>query len=189
MQKPEYILIEREIIEQCRKGDLKNFRKLVDKASPFAYSLAFRMTGDEDESREIAQVSMITIWEKIATLRSYETFNTWLYRIVLNRCYDHLRRKKNNPEFRPDDAMWIEISAKMSHNPGTALENSEIREMLNTLTGRLSPKQKAVFILTDIEEMPADQVSQITGMSRVNIKANLWMARKRMGEMVEKYIK
>ena len=181
-------MIDREIIEQCRKGDLQNFRKLVDAVSPFAYSLAFRMMGDEEDANDITQEAMIIMWKRISSLKTPETLKKWLYRIVVNRCLDELRKKGRNPEIRPDEILWREISGKISENPEVTFENKEIAEIIGKLTENLSPRQKAVFILSEIEGMPATEISEITGMSRVNIKANLWMARKRMSEMIEKYI-
>jgi RNA polymerase sigma-70 factor (ECF subfamily) len=144
--------------------------------------------GNEDEAREIAQEVMIIMWKRINSLRTPETLKTWLYRIIVNRCCDEMRKSARNPEIRPDDLLWREISGKISENPEVSFENREIAEIIGKLTEFLSPKQKAVFILSEIEELPPADISEITGMSRVNIKANLWMARKRMSEMIEKYI-
>ena len=56
------------------------------------------------------------------------------------------------------------------------------------LTGRLSPKQKTIFILADIEEMTGEEISQITGISKSVIKANLYYARKNISAMIRKYL-
>jgi DNA-directed RNA polymerase specialized sigma24 family protein len=56
------------------------------------------------------------------------------------------------------------------------------------LTKRLSPNQKAVFILSEIETLSHDEIAVITGMSKTVIKANLYHARKNISEMVEKYL-
>jgi DNA-directed RNA polymerase specialized sigma24 family protein len=58
-------LIDLETIEECRNGNLQNFRKVVRGVSPFAFSVAFRMLGDEEAARDIVQESLITLWEKI----------------------------------------------------------------------------------------------------------------------------
>jgi len=60
--------------------------------------------------------------------------------------------------------------------------------IISIMTEKLSPKQKSVFILSDLEEMTPEEISEITGMSRRNIKANLHYARKNIGEMIAKYI-
>jgi RNA polymerase sigma-70 factor (ECF subfamily) len=181
-------LIEKEIIEQCRNGNLQDFRKLVEKASPFAFSVAFRMMGNHDQAEDIVQETMITIWKTLGKIKSAESFKSWMYRIVVNKCYDEMRRKKSNPEFVADDDTWKKISERVSGNTGNEMENTEMAKMIAALTEKLSPKQKAVFVLADLEEMSNDEISVITGMSRLNVKANLHYARKSIGEMIRKYL-
>jgi RNA polymerase sigma-70 factor (ECF subfamily) len=76
----------------------------------------------------------------------------------------------------------------MSENSNLEIENKETAMMIKILTNKLSPKQKAVFVLSDLEEMSNEEVALITGMSRINVKANLHYARKRIGEMIAKHI-
>jgi RNA polymerase sigma-70 factor (ECF subfamily) len=153
-----------------------------------AFSIALRMLGDEDDATDVVQESMITIWKKIRDISSPESFKTWIYRIVLNKCYDELRKRKRNPEVKADEAAWKFLTDRVSENPGREADNKEIAGVVMTLTEDLSPKQRAVFILSDIEEMTGDEVSRITGMSKMNIKANLYYARKRIGELIVKYM-
>jgi RNA polymerase sigma-70 factor (ECF subfamily) len=182
------IIIDKEIIEECRKGNLHDFKKVVEITSPFAFSVAFRMLGDNEIAKDIVQETMITIWEKIGKINSADSFRTWLYRIVVNKCYDRLRKRKLNQEFRTDDRGWELISNRIFEHPVSEIENREIAQIISVLTERLSPKQKAVFVLADLEEMPHDEICLITGMSRANVKANLHYARKRIGEMIEKHL-
>jgi RNA polymerase sigma-70 factor, ECF subfamily len=177
-----------EIIEQCRRGNLQDFRKLVEEASPFAFSVAFRMIGDEALADDIVQETMITIWKTIGKIKSPESFKTWMYRIVVNKCYDEMRRKKNHPEFIADDNVWKNIAERISENPVSDMENIEMAGMIAALTEKLSPKQKAVFVLADLEEMSNEEISAVTGMSRLNVKANLHYARKSIGEMIKKHL-
>ena len=181
-------MIDLATIEECRKGNLQDFRKLVEMTSPFAFSVALRMLGDEDQAKDIVQDTMITIWEKLGKMRSSESFKAWLYRIVVNKCYDQLRNRKKQQEFRADESAWAFISNHISDEQPAALENNETARIINFLTGRLSARQKAVFVLCDLEEMTQEEVAAITGMSRMNIKANLHYARKKIGDMIKKYI-
>ena len=171
-------MIDIKLIEECRGGNLNNFRRLVESTSPFAFSVAFRMLGDEDKAKDVVQDTMVTIWQKLKKIKSAEVYKTWIYRIVVNKCYDQLRRMKRNPEFVADEKTWAVISDRISEGPSAELENSETARIINLLTNRLSPKQKAVFVLSDIECMSNDEISAITGMSKSGIKANLHYARK-----------
>jgi RNA polymerase sigma-70 factor, ECF subfamily len=181
-------LIDIELIEECRGGNFNNFRKLVELTSPFAYSVAFRLLGDEDQAKDVIQETMITIWQKLKKIRSAEVYKTWIYRIVVNKCYDQLRKRKKNPEFITDEKTWTLISNSVSEGPSAVLENRETAEIIGMLTNRLSPKQKTVFVLSDLEDMSNDEISEITGMSKSGIKSNLHYARKSISEMVEKYL-
>ena len=182
------ILIDKNLIEECRGGNFNNFRKIVELTSPFAFTVAFRILGDEDQAKDIVQETMVTIWQKLKKIKSAEGYKTWMYRIVVNKCYDQLRKKKKHPEFTGDEQTWALISNSISEGPSADLENKETAGIISLLTNRLSPKQKTVFILSDIEEMSYDEISEITGMSKSGLKANLHYARKNISEMVEKYL-
>jgi RNA polymerase sigma-70 factor (ECF subfamily) len=181
-------LIDIKLIEECRGGNFNNFRKLVELSSPFAYSVAFRMLGDEDQAKDIVQETMVTIWQKLKKIKTAEVYKTWIYRIVVNKCYDHLRNKKRNREHMADEKTWSILSERISQMPSSQLENDETARIMGTLTDKLSPKQKTIFILSEIEEMTSDEISEITGISKSVIKANLYYARKSISGMIEKYL-
>jgi RNA polymerase sigma-70 factor (ECF subfamily) len=107
---------------------------------------------------------------------------------VVNKCYDQLRKRKKESEYRPDEKEWTVISNHISERLFTELENEEITRIINLLIQKLSPRQKAVFVLSEIEEMSNDEIAQITGISKRLIKANLHYARKNITEMIEKYL-
>lgn len=181
-------MIDQEIIEQCRGGNLANFRKLVESSSVIIFRMAFRMLGDEDKAKDVVQDTFVSVWQKIDTIRSAEVYRTWIYRIAMNKCYDELRRRKKNQEYGADDKAWALIADRIADGSVSTFENSEIASVIHVLTNKLSPKQKSVFILSDIEELTSEEISSVTGMSKTLIKANLHYARKRISELLEKYI-
>jgi len=181
-------LVEKELIEECRNGDLHNFRKVVEKTTPMIFSVAFRILGDEDAARDIVQDTMVTIWQKLSRIKTAETYKTWAYRIAVNKCYDQLRKQKRQKENRYNDQTWAIISNHISEEGITELENKENAQIINLLTNKLSNKQKAVFILSELEEVPAGEIAKITGMNRSAVKANLYYARKNIESLLQKYL-
>jgi RNA polymerase sigma-70 factor, ECF subfamily len=181
-------LIDLQLIEECRGGNFNNFRKLVELTTPFAYSVAFRMLGDDDQAKDVIQETMVTIWQKLKKIKTAEVYKTWIYRIVVNKCYDQMRKRKRNPEFVADDLTWNLIANRISEEPSSALENKETTMIITLLTEHLSARQKTVFVLSDLEEMSNDEISEITGISKSAVKSNLHYARKSISEMVEKYL-
>ena len=90
--------------------------------------------------------------------------------------------------YTADEKTWSLLSETVSQWPSSELESKETAKIISILTNRLSPKQKAVFVLSELEDMTGDEISTITGMSKLVIKANLYYARKSISVMIEKYI-
>ena len=146
------------------------------------------MLGDEDEAKDVVQETMVTIWQKLKNIKSAEVYRTWIYKIVVNKCYDILRHKQRNREYVTDERTWAMLSEKVSQIPCLQLENDETARIIGVLTNRLSPRQKTIFILSEIEEMTSDEISKLTGISKSVIKANLYHARKSISVLIEKYL-
>ena len=179
-------MIEKELIDECRNGNLQNFRKVFEKTSPMIFSVSFRILGDEETARDIVQETMITVWQKIGRIKTPESFKTWVYRITVNKCYDYLRKRKRDGEVRTDDEGWMLLSNRLKEDGATEMDNRETGLLINSLTDRLSARQKTVFVLSELEEMTNEEIVKVTGMSRTVIKANLYYARKKMESMLKK---
>jgi RNA polymerase sigma-70 factor (ECF subfamily) len=181
-------LVDLTVIEECRRGDLKNFGEVARKVTPYAFSLAFRMVGDEAAARDIAQESVISLWKGFSSVRSPEALKPWIYRTVINKCYDELRRRKRSITVNASESDWDKLSSRLSDVNRPPMENEEIALIISLLTESLSPAQKSVFILSELEGMEADEISAVTGMGKSKIKANLWHARTRMKDLIKKHL-
>jgi DNA-directed RNA polymerase specialized sigma24 family protein len=72
------------------------------------------MLGNEVQAREVVQDTMVTIWQKLKNIKTAAVYKTWIYRIVVNKCYDEMRKRKRNPEFIADEQTWSLISNRIS---------------------------------------------------------------------------
>src|SRR5512135_1896718 len=86
---------EETIIRNCLNGDAESYSILVDRYKSMIYNLAFRMVGDEDTAKDIAQESFIAAYSGLGQFRFGSKFSSWLYSIALNKCRDHLKLAKN----------------------------------------------------------------------------------------------
>jgi RNA polymerase sigma-70 factor (ECF subfamily) len=181
-------MIDPKIIVESKNGDYRSFRNLVLSSSPLVYSVAFRILCNEELAREIVQETMITVWKNLNKINAPERYIGWLYRITVNKCNDELRKAKRNPEFHADERIWNNIAGKIFENPSGDLDNREIALLIKSATEHLSPSQKSVFVLCELEGLSQAEVAVITSMSRKSVKANLYHARKKIGLWIEKYI-
>jgi len=168
------------------KGDGQAFRQLVEAHQGLAYSIAFRFTRDELESEDIVQNAFIKLWKNLSKYNEEFRFKIWLSKIVTNLCLDYLKsgRKKHTV----DQSLSKEIMTLPSHHENK-LEEKELRAIVYQLAEQLTEKQKAVFILRDLEMLEVDEVCQALQMTPGNMKSNLYYARLKIKEGLKKCYK
>ncbi len=183
-QKPENI--PDDLLTRCKQNDTAAFRNLVKKYQKYAYALAFRILVDEDDSKDAVQETFIRIWKHIGKYNFQIKFTTWLYKIIVNICYDKLRarKRKHNYESNEVDMDFIVDTNDFSKS----LDSDEFLRILKTISNELPYKQKIVFVLRDLEEMNIEQVSEILNMPVHSVKTNLVFARKKIRMKLEKFI-
>jgi len=177
----------KEIISSSIQRDELSFRILMERYADYAFSVAFRIINEEEESKDIVQEAFISVWNNIESFRKEENFTNWLYRIIVNKCNDSLRKKKRKALIYPDSDNWKIPGLFSGYNPEERLNNLEIGSLIRHLTNNLSSKQKIVFVLSDLEELSHDDISEVTGMKKTSIKSNLNHARRNIRRMLEKY--
>jgi RNA polymerase sigma-70 factor, ECF subfamily len=176
------------LIRSCQQGDETAFRTLIRQFSGLGFRVAFRMMNDEEESRDIVQESFITVWQKIGTFDPAREFTGWFYRIVVNKCHDALRRKKRMKlvPLAADPHGVLDMPGDT--DPSKGMDNREMAMLVRDLTSRLSPKQKIIFVLSELEDLSHEEIELITGMGRDTIKSNLNHARRKIGALIRNHI-
>jgi len=176
-----------ELIERSRHNDLEAFRTLVDSHQSFVFSVAFRLLCDEDNAKDVAQETFIRVWKHINRFNTEMRFSTWLYKITTNLCYDRIKseKRRNNHEMSNIEKSVL-INVASGENIETSLINSELAITIRVLTNQLTPKQKLVFTLRELEGLEVEEIIEITGLSSEKIKSNLYCARQTIREKLEK---
>ena len=147
------------LLQQSRRQDSYAFSLLVRQYQDFVFRLAFRLLCNYEEAQDITQETFIRVWTHLPQFNLQAKFTTWLYKITVNLCYDSLRSYK---------------------------KNEELIQIILYLTQELTPKQKLIFTLWDLEGLEAEEVKDISGLSSAKIKSNLYLARKYIRERIEK---
>jgi RNA polymerase sigma-70 factor (ECF subfamily) len=159
-------------IDLCKAGNTDAFRYIVSEYQQLIYTLAFRILCNEADAEDITQETFIKVWQNINRYKQQYKFSTWIYKIATNTCYDKLRSERmKNVNIEDYDAFSETDNEELLHN-------KELKKLILKLTGGLSPKQKLVFTLSDIEDLEVKEIQLITGMTASKIKSNLYLARK-----------
>ena len=175
------------IISKCINGDKFAFEELMMHYSDYVFALAFRILNNEEDAKDIVQESFIRIWQNIKCYRREIKFTTWAYKITVNLCFDKLKKQKRKPlDFNEE----IESFNVVLDDEGAdiKLNNKQIGEIITKLAKNLTPKQKIVFVLSDIEQAEPDEIAEITGLSKGQIKSNLYYARQQIRQKLKQIV-
>ena len=180
------------LIQYAKKGDLTAFNKLVLEYQDMLYNTAYLVLGDSALAADATQEAFISAFRKLKSYRG-GSFKAWLLRIVTNACYDELRRQKRRPttpiEPLTDDdeemesPQWLADSAD---SPEKQLETLELEEAIQRCIENLPPDFRTVVVLSDIQGLNYQEVSEAIKKPLGTIKSRLARARLRLRDCLQK---
>jgi RNA polymerase sigma factor (sigma-70 family) len=172
-------------IGQILDGKRNAFTYLVDKHKDHAYSLALKISGNHEDAEEIAQDAFIKAYRSLARFKMKSSFATWLYRIVYNTAISLVRARRKAPlslEDFPADATDF-----IGFNDNEVQAEAEYRRSLvNFALQKIGEEERGLIGLYYYEELNTEEIAEITGISKSNIKVKLFRARQKMIEIIEK---
>jgi len=170
---------DRELAVRARGGDMVAFETLVLRKTPAVVSVARRIIGDAEEARDVAQLVFLRVWDSIARYDEKYSFNTWLYRIATNLSIDFLRANRSRAKAHGATLHLVERREAALEDEATfALESSQVAELFERVSCDLSEKQKAAFVLREIDGLDSKDVAEILGCGESTVRNHLFNARK-----------
>jgi RNA polymerase sigma-70 factor (ECF subfamily) len=174
---------EAQMIAAIVAGDRELYHRLIQPYELSVYRMALSFVKDETEAEDVAQEAFLKAFRNLANFRGESKFSTWLISITLNEARRRLRRQskvrmesldeppeeggKVSPALLRD---WREISSE-------ALERREVRALLQSAIGQLSPIYREVLVLRDIEELSIQETAGTLAISISSVKVRLHRAR------------
>ena len=172
-----------ELVALARDGDQAAFEELVRATYAETYTLAKRLTGNEEDARDVVQESYLRAYRGLGRFRGDAQFSTWLYRITANCANTHLgKRTRRRTETLPDDVVLVDRDP--DRDPSARADASMLREKLEVALDDLPPKLRAVVVLRDIYDMPHEEIAANLGISESAAKVRLHRARRKLREQV-----
>src|SRR5271166_4052453 len=149
---------DREVIEACQRGDWDAFRVLFEAHKDRVYSIALRYCGNESAAMDIAQETFLKLMSSIQDFRGAASFESWLYRIVANRCLDHQRSSRRL-------VPWLDGFLDIVRAPAASvldeLLRAETAKGVQKIVGTLPPEQRIVVVLRYTEGLAYEQIAEI----------------------------
>jgi len=174
---------EDELVEEAAQGDSASFELLLRPYRQGLLNMAFRMTGDLEEAKEICQEALLKVFRYLHKFKKGKSFKNWLYSIVTNSAYDFLRGKKRYENIIESQRNLLSTAGL---DPERKLMNRETKAKIEFCLQSLSPKEKAIFLLRDGEGFSIEEASRILGCSSMSVRTHLSRARQKIREQFEK---
>jgi len=167
-------------------ADLETFNRLVLQFQNMVYRQAIYLLGDPQAAEDAAQETFISAWQHYGDQRG-GSLKAWLLRIVSNKCYDELRRRKRQPQsdLEPlneqgeamESAYWMVERGEPLEKQA---ENSDLRHILAQYLNLLPDERRVAVILVDLQELNYAEAAQVLGISLGTLKSRLARARKQL---------
>ncbi len=180
------------LVERCRKGDARAFEELVNLYEKKVYNLAYRMTGNAEDARDITQDAFIKIYSSLSSFRGDASFSTWLFKIVSNMCLDELRRRRRrsfvslDEPLRQEDGDLPRQMPDVRMNPENEVEKRHIQAMVHRAILSLTEDHRMVIVLRDLQGFSYDEIAEMMDCSLGTVKSRLNRARLALRRQLQK---
>ncbi|MCK4771721.1 MAG: sigma-70 family RNA polymerase sigma factor [Candidatus Latescibacteria bacterium] len=194
------------LVGRVAKGDRQAFEELGGRYTKKAYSIALRMTRNREDAWDLAQDALLEIHRSAGTFDRRFFFSSWFYRIVVNKTLNFLKREKlrsgafaagmeekflgtkgvstrggdpADPENEYTTGTLVE-----QNNPETNYEMTEMRERIQSALQTLSPEQRAVVVLFDLEGFSHREIAELMDCPEGTVMSRLHYGRMKLREQL-----
>jgi RNA polymerase sigma-70 factor (ECF subfamily) len=175
------------LIRRAQGGDRTAFDVLVRRYDREVLRLALKVVGSPEEAADLYQEAFLKVYRSLSKFRFESTFSTWLYRVVMNVCLDHLRRQRSRSEVQPPEGeegqpefFHTVADDKPGLNPEQALRAKEINRRIGSALELLSPRERMVFELKHYQGLRLRAIGEVCGTSEETAKNCLFRATQKL---------
>jgi RNA polymerase sigma-70 factor (ECF subfamily) len=167
------------LVAAAREGDRGAFDELVRRTYVDTYTLAVRLTANEEDARDVVQEAYLRAWKGIGNFRGDAQFSTWLYRITANCSATQLGRRARHRHDVLDDSVQL-ADPRTDHDPQLRADASDLRVRLADALDDLPDRLRAVVILRDVYDLSHEAIAAELGISESAAKVRLHRARHKL---------
>jgi len=174
------------LVLRAQQGDKLAFAALVDRHATYVYNLALRVLRRPEEAEEVAQEAFVRAWRGLPGFQRSAQFQTWLYRIVVNLCYNRLPQLKRELTTLVPDAAAQHL-ADPQQQVETGLLSAELQQLLHQAIEELPEHYRLLITLRYLQELSYNEIVEVTGLPLGTVKTGIHRARALLRTALEEY--
>ena len=175
------------LIRRAQDGDRAAFDALVRLYDQNVLRLALQVVRSPEEARDLYQEAFLKVYRSLPQFRLESRFSTWLYRVVMNVCLDHLRRQNTRKEVQAPESEESEQEyfqtvpdERPTLDPERATHSKEIGRRIQMALDRLNPRERLVFELKHYQGLRLRAIGQMCKTSEQTVKNCLFRATQKL---------
>jgi RNA polymerase sigma-70 factor (ECF subfamily) len=183
------------VVAQVLAGDRDAFRVLVERHSRSIFRVVYRMTGNQQDTEEIVQETLLRAYKSLDRFELRANFSTWLYRIAVNRTLDFLNARKtqmtretyqivDNPEAEQSNQVQLPAATP---GPDRLLLSAEMKRRIAGALGLLTPAERVAFTMRHMEGRSIEEISQALNLKASAAKNSVFRAVQKLRQQLEPY--
>jgi len=181
-----------ELIVHLQQGDEQAFKKLVEEWQDMVYNTAVGIVQNEDDADDITQDVFIQVYQSVSSFKGESKFSTWLYRIVISKALDHIKKKKRKKRFAFVQTLFgtageEEIHPEEFNHPGVVMENKERAAELFKAMEQLPDNQRIAFTLHKLEAQKHQDIAAIMNLSLTAVESLIARAKGNLRKTLNAY--
>ena len=154
------------LVERARDGDEDAFTQLVDLDGNRCFAIAYRILRDAERAKDAVQQAYLLAWRELPRLRESERYEVWLYRLLVNACYEEARRNRRWTA----NVRLLPMEGPTGPDPFVAVDD---RDALERAFLKLSPDHRAVFVMHHYAGLPLATIAEVVGVPIGTVKSRL----------------
>lgn len=180
------------LVQRAVAGDREAFDELVYLYRESVYSSCWHLTRNAEDAADVTQEVFIRVYRALSSFKGNARFTTWLHRVVLNTCLDHIRREKKHRKNVSSDELEQE-EGRTRDLPGSTVQagqrqhiyHQQLQARVLLALGELSGRQREVFLLRYYQELELRQIAETLRCSEGSVKRHLHRAQQRLREILK----
>ena len=173
------------LVRRVQNGDELAFRELVDRYQSKVFSIIYGILRNHNDAEDIAQQVFTKVYFSVRNFDFRSSLLTWVYKIAVNECYDHLRKKKvrklvYESDFTEEEAQRMERSEPGSGQQQRLDSTVADRDLVVKLLAKVSEEDRNLLLWKEVEGHSVEELAEMTGMNENTIKVKLFRARQKL---------
>lgn len=173
-------------VARTKDGDPEAFRTLVERYSRSLFSLAFRLTGNEQDAEDVVQETFLRAYKQISRYDGRASFYTWVYRIAANYALDLLRARKTMGRKNDEDADPVLANvAAPELGADRVVYANQVQTKLESAMAELTPQERTAFVMRHFEGQSIDDIGNALGIGESATKNSIFRAVQKLRRALE----